>query len=211
MPKTNKSIQFIALDFIEHKNNNTFKTLINRLKPGLLSFTYKYLRDKELANEAVSQTFVAIWKKIDQYNSNYNFSTWVYAIAKNEALGILRNANKTVSYDMYLENHSKTLQIHTPVYNINTEVIGPSGEELTKLLCDASISIINELDEPYKKVMIEREINQKQLHVIALDLQWNLSTVKTRLRKARKDVAEKLYNKYPTMVDLYFHEKHNIQ
>jgi DNA-directed RNA polymerase specialized sigma24 family protein len=52
--------------------------------------------------------------------------------------------------------------------------------------------------------MIERELNQKQLSDIAIDLGWNLSTVKTRLRKARKDVAEILYKKYPDMVDSYF-------
>jgi DNA-directed RNA polymerase specialized sigma24 family protein len=63
---------------------------------------------------------------------------------------------------------------------------------------------INQLSEPYKTVMIEREINQKQLNDIADDLGWNLSTVKTRLRKARKDVAEVLYKKYPDQIDSYF-------
>jgi len=52
--------------------------------------------------------------------------------------------------------------------------------------------------------MIEREINQKQLHEIAIDLDWNLSTVKTRLRKARKEVAEVLYTNYPGLVESYF-------
>ena len=51
--------------------------------------------------------------------------------------------------------------------------------------------------------MLEREIKQKQLNDIANDLGWNLSTVKTRLRKGRKDVAEVLYKKYPDLVDSY--------
>ena len=204
MSKKTPSIQSIALEFIEQKNNKTFSTLINRLKPGLLSFAYRYVKDQDLANEVVSQTFIVIWEKIEQYNSKFNFSTWVYAIAKNEALGIIRTNSKTVSFDKYTSNHSRLLQIYNPVFNMNAEVIGPSGEELTKKLFDASISVINELAEPYKTVMIEREINQKQLNDIAIDLDWNLSTVKTRLRKARKDVAEKLYKKYPDMIDSYF-------
>ena len=48
------------------------------------------------------------------------------------------------------------------------------------------------------------EIKEKQLNEIATYLNWNLSTVKTRLRKARKDVAEVLYKKYPDAVDAYF-------
>jgi len=204
MSKKNPSIQTIALNFIEEKNNKNFEILINRLKPGLSSFAYKYVRDRDLAKEVVAQTFIAIWEKIEQYKIQYNFSTWVYAIAKNEALGIIRNGSRNLSYDRYMSNHSKLLQNYNPVFNMNTECMGPSGEELTQQLFDASISAINQLEEPYKTVMIEREINQKQLNDIADDLGWNLSTVKTRLRKARKDVADGLYKKYPDLVDSYF-------
>lgn len=204
MSKKTESIQTIALNFIENKNNKNFSKLINRLKPGILKFAYNFVKDKDLANEVASQVFISIWEKIDQYDKVHNFSTWAYAIAKNSALGIIRNNNKNLSYDKYDQNHSKLLQTYNPVYNMNSEVIGPSGEDLVQELYDASVSIIENLDEPYKSVMIEREINQKQLNDIANSLGWNLSTVKTRLRKARKEVAEVLYKKYPDLVDSYF-------
>lgn len=203
MGKKNPSVQSVALDFIEQKNNKTFKILIDRLKPGLYTYAYKFVKDKDLCNEVVSQTFINIWEKIHQYNSQYNFSTWAYAIAKNEALGMLRNSNKILSHDKLTENHSKILQVYSPVYNINTECIGPTGEELIKKLYDASISAIYELEEPWKTVMIERTINHEQLHVIADKLGMNLSTVKTRLGKARKDVAKVLYEKCPDLIELY--------
>jgi len=204
MGKNNISIQSLALDFLKNRNDKTFTVLTNRLKPGLLSFSYNFVKDRDLSQEVVSQTFIRIWEKIEQYNTKFKFSTWVYTIAKNEALGIIRNGRKNISFDKYMNNHSRLLQIYNPVFNMNTECIGPSGEQLTQELYDASISAINDLDEPYKTVMIEREINQKQLNDIADYLDWNLSTVKTRLRKARKDVADKLYKKYPDMVDSYF-------
>jgi len=204
------SIQNIALDFLQNKNNKTFSDLINRLRPGLLSFAYKYVKDSDLAKEVVSQTFIVIWEKIDQYNPKFNFSTWVYAIAKNESLGIIRTRNKNLSFDRYMHNHSRLIQMYNPVFTMNTEVMGPSGEELTQKLFDASLSAINELNEPYRSVMIEREINQKQLNDIADDLGMNLSTVKTRLRKGRKDVAEILYKKYPDAVDAYFGNESEI-
>jgi len=204
MIKKGSSIQTLALEFIENKNNETFKILVNRLRPGLLSFAYKYVKDRDLSKEVTSQTFITVWEKIEQYKPQYNFSTWVYAIAKNEALGIIRNGNKNLSYDKYLSNNSRLLQMYNPVFVMNTECVGPSGEELTQQLYDVSISAINNLNEPYRTVMVERELNQKQLNDIADDLGWNLSTVKTRLRKARKDVAEILYKKYPDLVDSYF-------
>lgn len=202
----NKSIQSIALDFIEKKNNQTFSDLINRLKPGLSSFVYKYIQDRDIINEVLSQTFISIWEKIDQYNSKYNFSTWVYAIAKNEALGQIRINNKTLSHEKLTENHSKNLKLNSPTDEFNTEVIGPAGEELVQKLYDASISAIYNLDEPYKTVMIEREVNGKQLQKIADDLGWNTSTVKTRLRKARRVIAENIKKHYPDLVTAYNEE-----
>jgi RNA polymerase sigma-70 factor, ECF subfamily len=204
MRKNNTNIQTLALQFIENKSEKNFKLLTDRLKPGLLSYAYKYLKDRDLCQEAVSQTFISIWEKIHTYNHSFQFSTWVYRIVRNEALGILRGEHKTLSYDKYVCNHSRLLQLYNPVFNMNIECVGSSGEELTQKLFDASILEINNLEEPYKTVMVEREVNQKQLNDIAIDLGWNLSTVKTRLRKARKDVAEALYKKYPDEVDSYF-------
>ena len=210
MTKKIESIQSIALNFLEKKDNKTFTLLINRLKPGLTSFAYNFVKDSDLAKEVVAQTFIVIWEKIGQYKPEYNFSTWVYAIAKNEALGIIRGRNRNLSFDKYMHNHSRLLQMYNPVFNMNTEVMGESGEELTQKLFDASLSAIEELDEPYRTVIYEREVNQKHLNDIADDLGWNLSTVKTRLRKARKDVAEVLYKKYPDAVDAYFGNESEI-
>jgi RNA polymerase sigma-70 factor (ECF subfamily) len=201
--KKNYSVQTTALNFIEKKDNKSFTHLINRLKPGLTSFVYKYIQDTDVINEVLSQTFISVWEKVDQYNSTYNFSTWVYAIAKNEALGQIRNRNKNLSHDKLTENHSKMLKLYSPTDSFNDEVVGPTGEKLIQQLYDASLNAINGLKEPYKTVMIEREVNRKQLQTIADELGWNTSTVKTRLRKARKDIANNVRKHYPDLVDAY--------
>ena len=206
MAKKHNSIQTIALNFIEKKDNQTFSDLIDRLRPGLTSFVYKYIQDRDIVNEVLSQTFISIWEKIEQYNKKYDFSTWVYAIAKNEALGQIRIKNKTLSHEKLTENHSRVLKLYSPTDSFNTEVVGPIGEDLIQQLYDASLSAIRNLKEPYKTVMIEREVNRKQLQTIAEELGWNTSTVKTRLRKARKDIADSIKKEYPDLV-LAYNEK----
>jgi RNA polymerase sigma factor (sigma-70 family) len=219
MSKKEISIQNLALDFLEKRNNKTFTILIRRLKPGLNSFIYQYVKDSDLTKEIVSKTFIAVWEKLDQYNKDFNFSTWVYAIAKNEALGQIRSRSKTISREHLDENHSKLLKIYTPMVQLNLEVIGPSGENLKIYLYDKIIEVINCLEEPYRTVLVEREINKqkidsngeikyinKSLQDIAIDLGWNLNTVKTRLRKARKDVAEVLKEKHSDLIEAYYEE-----
>ena len=199
MGKKNESIQHLVLDFIQNKDNKNFSALIDRMRPGLYSFAYGYVKDQDLANEVVSQVFVTVWEKIDQYREERgNFSTWAYTIAKNTALGILKNKKQNLPFDGFTNGPFGTATC------INTDFPSMTGESMMQELYDASVSAIEKLDEPYKTVMIEREINQKHLNDIAETLGWNLSTVKTRLRKARRDVAEVLYKKYPDLVDSYF-------
>jgi RNA polymerase sigma-70 factor, ECF subfamily len=199
-----KSIQSLAIDFVNERTESNFKNLIERLKPGLLLFVRKYVgNNRDLCNEIVSQTFISIWEKIDQYDRIHNFSTWVYAIAKNDALGQLRLGKRNLSHEQLTENQSKTLRMYSGAFYMDLECVGPSGEELTQHLYDLTIKEINLLEEPYKTVMVEREVNKKQLQDIADSLEWNLNTVKTRLRKARQEIADNLTKKYPELIEAY--------
>jgi len=198
-----KSIQILALEFIERKDNKAFSDLIDRLKPGLEHFAKKYIKDPDIIQEVVSQTFISVWEKLDQYDQKYSFSTWVYAIAKNEAFGQLRQSKRNVSHDQLTDNHSKILKIYSPEVHMDLECMGPSGHELTTHLYDLTLREISGLDEPWRSVIYEREINKKQLQDIAEALNMNLSTVKTRLRKARQDIADSITKKYPELIEAY--------
>jgi len=198
-----KSIQILALEFIERKDNKSFSDLIDRLKPGLEHFAKKYIKDPDIIQEVVSQTFISVWEKLDQYDQKYSFSTWVYAIAKNEAFGQLRQSKRNVSHDQLSDNHSKILKIYSPEVHMDLECMGPSGDDLTAHLYDLTLREISALDEPYRIVMYEREINKKQLQNIAEDLGWNLNTVKTRLRKAKQEIADSITKKYPELIEAY--------
>lgn len=201
------SIQTLAIKFIETKDESEFRNLINRLKPGLMGFVYKYIQDADLTKEIVSQVFIVIWEKYNQYNPKWNFSTWVYSIAKNEALGALRLRNKNLSHDKLEENHSSILRMYSPEIHMNTEVIGPSDDEIIDILHEKTMEEIYNLEEPYKSIMIEREVNQKHLNDIAKTLDMNLSTVKTRIRKARNDIASIMMEKHSSLVKAYYERK----
>jgi len=199
-----ESIQSLALDFVHEKNEKTFIKLIDRVKPGLQLYVKGFVgNDRDQVNEIVSQTFINIWEKIHQYNTKYNFSTWAYAIARNEAIGYLRQSKRNLSHEQLAANHSRTLKLYSGAFHIDIECMGPNNQEITTYLYDLTIKEINSLSEPYRTVMIQREVDKKQLHDIAEHLDWNLNTVKTRLRKARKEIANRLCKKYPEIIEAY--------
>lgn len=198
------SIQTLALQFIENKDEESFKKVINRLKPGLMGFVYKYIKDMDSTKEIVSQVFIIIWEKSHQYNAKWNFSTWAYSIARNESLGHLRIKKRHLSHEQLEENHSRVLRIYSPEVTMNIEIDGPAENEIIDTLHEKTMDAIHNLEEPYRAIMIEREVNQKQLQDIAKDLSMNLSTVKTRIRKAKKDIAINIVKEHPSLVKAYY-------
>ena len=223
----NNSIQDTAIDFIANKNNATLTSLINRLKPGLISYMRKFTKDSNMINDAIQNTFISIWEKLEQYKVEYNFSTWAYAIARNEILYMIREQRKTVSmgnilfadhdsdesyctnyYAILDKSHKDSASFHSSEYEFNNDIgkqniFEPSKEEVIYKLYDASISAIKKLKEPIRTVMIEREINKLPLSTIANKLGWNTNTVKTRVLKGRKEVKKILQEKYSELAESY--------
>ncbi|NJO91724.1 MAG: hypothetical protein HC831_24220 [Chloroflexia bacterium] len=197
------SIQSLAIQFVENRDEETFRRVINRLKPGLLGFAYKYMQDVDLAQEIISQVFMLYGRNTNNIMQN-GILDLVYSIAKNECLGALRLRKRNISHEQLEENHSRVLKLYSEEVNMDTEVIGPSTDEIIESLHGKTLSVIEGLAEPYKTIMIEKEVNRKQLKAIASDLDMNLSTVKTRIRKARKEIAEILQKDHPSLVKAYY-------
>ena len=85
--KKEKNIQTLANNFIEFRDERSFKLLYERVKPGVLNHCYSILKEAELAEDAFLNAMAKVWQKIEQYdNSRGNFSTWCYNIARNESL-----------------------------------------------------------------------------------------------------------------------------
>lgn len=95
-----KDIQKLAENFIVYKNDKSFKTLFERLKPGVSNHCYMILKDYELAEDAFLNTMSKVWTKIDQYDlERGNFSTWCYNIARNESLLLMKSRKRYLSQE----------------------------------------------------------------------------------------------------------------
>ncbi len=57
--------------------------LVSAYQPELLRVCYFYLRDRMLAEDAVQETFVRVWRKLDSYHEDGREKAWIYRIAIN--------------------------------------------------------------------------------------------------------------------------------
>jgi RNA polymerase sigma-70 factor (ECF subfamily) len=79
-----------------------FGELYNRYIPLLYGICLKYLGDADNAQDAVMQLFEQIFPKILQYDVKV-FRTWIYSVAKNHCLQILRKETNVIIVDFNTE------------------------------------------------------------------------------------------------------------
>ena len=82
--------------FVESGDAGFFGELYKRYIPLVYGLCLKYLNNKEAAQDAVMDIFEALVERVAQYEIN-NFKTWLYSVAKNHCLQVLRK-DKQINY-----------------------------------------------------------------------------------------------------------------
>ncbi|MDN5864663.1 MAG: sigma-70 family RNA polymerase sigma factor [Gammaproteobacteria bacterium] len=76
------------------------QSLYSALSPQLFGLLLRILQRRDLAEEALQETFVSVWQKASEYRtSRGRVSTWVFAIGRYRALDILRRERREVNLD----------------------------------------------------------------------------------------------------------------
>lgn len=69
-----------------------FEELINRHKDNIFSYCLRLIGDYHLSEEVAQEVFIKVYQKIDTYNHRKAaLSTWIYTIAHNTCLNLLRD------------------------------------------------------------------------------------------------------------------------
>ena len=79
--------------FYADHNNEWLGILLNRYTMLLLGVSMKYLKNEEEARDAVQQVFLKTINELHKYKVEY-FKSWIYMIAKNHCLMILRDKGR---------------------------------------------------------------------------------------------------------------------
>lgn len=201
MKTFSNKIQILGEKFQETKDekdfNSLYKLTYNYYRLTCLKY---YTQDINHVNDILNTFHFNIFKSIDQYDKNRGkFHSWIGMIFQNEAINNFKHY-KHERKVFYVENIYDKL-FNNQEYEEEFEFI--KKEDVIDYLYDLSLKEINNLDEPYRTVMYERQIRKKMIHVIALELGWNLNTTKTRLTKARLDLGINMREKYPELVEAY--------
>ncbi|MBQ4515278.1 MAG: sigma-70 family RNA polymerase sigma factor [Clostridia bacterium] len=171
---------------------DAFEQLIISYQKKIVNLAYRMLGNMADAEDAAQDIFVRVFRSISGFNEQAAFSTWIYRIATNVCLDILRKKKR--------QNEQNTISIHrgeeNDEYELPIEDNQPSPYEQAQksAAMKALEKALNQLGDEQKMVIILRDINGLSYEEIAEITNCTLGTVKSRINRSRLTLRKLLEN-----------------
>jgi|TARA_B110000240_G_scaffold169744_1_gene192912 RNA polymerase sigma-70 factor (ECF subfamily) len=164
----------------DHQDKSSFKMIFDYFGPRLKSFLMSSGAEESIAEEVVQETMCVVWTKADYYDPKMaSPSTWIYTIARNKKIDILRKSRKAI------------------LENIDTAILPPIIPRLEEdIEHDQKFEVINQyLNELPKEQLALLKMNfieEKSHGEIAEITKIPLGTIKSRIRLAMEKIRERI-------------------
>jgi len=169
-------------------NEQAFQYLLARHEKPVYNFLFKYLGNKEAAEEAFQEVFLRVIRFIGDYKPTAKFTTWLYTIARNYSIDYSRKEKFRRHQSLDDRDSEEYSSLHDQVASNETgadEVA--SANQLESLLQN----VLDGLNPEQKEVFLMRETQGLQFDEIAKITGASVNTVKSRMRYAVQAIQKK--------------------
>lgn len=156
-----------------------FGHLIRKYQDRLYNGMVHILRDQAEAEDVVQDAFILAMTRLDSFQGNSQFFTWLYRIAYNVAITRLRRKKPTVS----IHGNENTLQLTLP-----DEGPAPDSRLSQQESASQLMLAMERLTEEHRSILVLREMEELEYEAISEILDLPVGTVRSRLHRARSQL-----------------------
>jgi len=157
---------------------DTFITTIDTHKKIIYKIVNSYCQNKEDRKDLEQEIIIQLWNSFDNYNTEYNYSTWMYRIALNVSISFYRKEKKwSVKNDFYNENS---------IYSIVDENENETELDYNIKLLQKIINSLNELNKALMLLYLEDKPYDEIAEILGItktNVATKISRLKLKLKK----------------------------
>jgi RNA polymerase sigma-70 factor (ECF subfamily) len=175
------------MELFRDGNERAFEQLLQRTERRVFNFIFRLVRNRELANDLLQETFLRVVKGAAKYTQSAKFTTWVFTIARNLCMDEFRRQShrrhKSLDQNIGGEEGGRTLM----------DVIeGSSPDAYTRAAAGEIRGRVEEalaqLSEEQREVFVLRQFMELPFKEIAEVVGIPENTVKSRMRYALENL-----------------------
>jgi RNA polymerase sigma-70 factor (ECF subfamily) len=166
------------------KNNDqkAFNYLLDTYWDSVYGYQLKRTKNENDAEDITIQTFSKAFDKIETFDENFKFKTWLISISKNIHIDLLRKEKNSIT-QVLSHDDQKVFQVLDESPSPEDKLI--TEQHLAKLLRD-----IKKLKPHYQEVINLRYFQELSYKEISKELDEPMNNVKVKLLRAKKLLAE---------------------
>lgn len=153
---------------------------LTSMTPLIFRVAMSIVRNRSSAEDVVQETLVKAWTNLDKFRGDAPFRVWVLRIANNTAISMLRRQREQLT--------DPTTMSMVPGTSLSTPARSAEG----RAMLDQLWAALDRLDPLSRSIVVLREMEGMSYEDIASSLDIALPTVKTRLFRARRELANRL-------------------
>lgn len=173
-------------------NEESYKILIETYQKMALNCTYKFVRNKETAEDITQEVFVEVFESIKTFRGDSKLSTWIYRITVTKSINYL-NKMKTKKRFAFL-----TSLFGNEDEEINVVSSEPEPDKLLENKDRARILTwaVGKLPENQRIAFTLSKYQDMSYEEIALVLNTSISSVESLIHRAKTNLRKRLLGFY---------------
>ena len=170
-------------------NQASFQLLVERYQSRMFALTRHYTKNPVEMEDLVQEAFLKAFTRLDTFQHQSSFYTWLYRIATNTILDWMKRRGRspvTSVEDPELIAEPAKLKIAAPDAQLERNEIARITHE-----------VLEHLPDIFRQVLVMREFEEMAYQDIAETLGISIGTVESRLFRARARFKDKLLQLHP--------------
>lgn len=156
-------------------DRHAFSELVIRYRKRVVNLVYRMCGDADAAQDMAQEAFIRAWSKLPSYRPRSAFVNWLYRIATNATLDLLRGERETVNVD--------DLALMAPGNGLEVSLETKDRAEIVK-------QAVLSLPPASRSVLVLREYQALSYREISETLGIPIGTVMSRLNYARQRLSQ---------------------
>ncbi|MEP6902126.1 MAG: sigma-70 family RNA polymerase sigma factor [Actinomycetota bacterium] len=168
------------------ENPEAFGEIVKRWERKIFALCFGMLSREDEAKDAAQETFISAYRNLPNFRGEAKVSSWLHRIAVNQCLTKQRRA-KTRSETFLDDEENSEDRVFIAPLNKSPARITEQNERLTHVR-----QAVNSLPADLRQVIVMKEFEEMTFQEISETLELPLSTIKSRVYTALKQLRMKL-------------------
>jgi len=173
-------------------DNRAYEELVYRYQRRIYNVALRFLRVPEEAEEVTQEIFVKVYKSLRNFRGDAKFSTWLHMVAINHCKNRLKYLKRRHYFDSQSVDPPPADSEDAPQKQYVSDNPGPSEQLQSAEVQMAVRRAIDQLGDEHRQVIILRDLQGFSYEEIAEITKQAVGTVKSRIHRARLELADKL-------------------